>query len=193
MLAQLVRLSFHRPIHLTRGQDTMSYSNLRRFGTALLLLLTATAAGAALPEGKVLVIQATAIEGLAAVEGPIDSTFAKRFTVGEGSLSIDRQSLGSLEGVQALFLVEHRVDQAARGGLSRRFTQDVRAVKSGSLRLDLLPTLELEYQLAELEGGKAGLIGEGARLFAEGGPNEPYLVWRIDGLALIDRDAIGLR
>lgn len=170
----------------------MRHRNLRRFGTALLLLLTANAAGAALPEGKVLVIQATAIEGLAAVEGPIDSTFTKRFTVGEGSLSIDKQALGSLEGVQALFLVEHRVDQAARGGLSRRFSQDVRAVKSGAISLDLLPKLELEYQLAELDGGRAGLVGDGARLFAEGGTNEPYLVWRIDGLALVDRDAIQL-
>ena len=172
----------------------MRTCNMRRFGTALLLLLAATAAWAAVPEGKVLVIQATAIEGLAAVEGPIDSTYTQgSFTIAEGSLSIDRKALGSLEGVQALFLVEHRMDQAARGGLSRRFTQDLRAVKGGEVRLDLLPKLELEYHLAALDGGRIGLVGDGARLFAEGGTNEPYFVWRIDGLALVDRDAVVLR
>jgi len=170
----------------------MRHHTMRRLGTALLLLLAASAAGAALPEGKILVIQATAIEGLAAVEGPIDSTFARSFTLEEGSLSIDRKALGSLEGVQALFLVEHRVDQAARVGLSRRFSQDVRTVKGGAFRLDLLPKLELEYQLAEVDGRPA-LAGDGARLFAEGGTNEPYFVWRIDGLRFMDGTQLDLR
>ncbi len=174
----------------------MSISNMRRLGIPLLLLglFAASAASAAVPEGKLLVIQATAIEGLAAVEGPIDSTYARgSFTVAEGSLSIDRKALGSLEGIQALFLVEHRTDQAAKGGLSRRFTQDLRAATGGELSLNLLPKLELAYQVAELDGGRIGLVGDGARIFAEGGTNEPYTVWRIDGLALVDRSAVTLR
>lgn len=170
----------------------MSHRNLRRFAIALPLLLAAATAGAALPDGKILVIKATAIEGLAAVEGEIDSTFTTSYAVDAGRLSIDRKALGSLEGVDALFLVEHRLDQAARGGLSRRFSQDVRAVKGGAIRLDLLPKLELEYQLAELDGRPA-LAGDGGRLFAEESANGLYLVWRIDGLALVDRDAITLR
>jgi len=173
----------------------MSTSSMRRSGVLLLLgLLAASAASAAVPEGKLLVIQATAIEGLAAVEGPIDSTYARgSFTVGEGSLSIDRKALASLEGVEALLLVEHRTDQAARGGLSRRFSQDLRVAKSGELRVDLFPELDLNYQIAQLEGGRLGLVGEGAYLFAEEAAQEPYLVWRIDGLALVDRSAVTLR
>jgi len=170
----------------------MRTSIIRSAGTALALLLAASSALAALPAGKVLVVEATAIEGLAAVEGPIDSTYASSFSFTDGSLSIDKKALGSLDGVETLFLVEHRLDQPAKNGLLRRFTQDVRTLGPDGA-LNLLPALELDYQLATTPDGGVGLLGDGGRLFAEEGANDPYLVWRIDGLRLMDRDAITLR
>ncbi|MEZ4397343.1 MAG: hypothetical protein R3C71_10570 [Candidatus Krumholzibacteriia bacterium] len=171
----------------------MRTNSIRSAGMALALLLAASSALAALPAGKVLVVEATAIEGLAAVEGPIDSTFVSSFSLTDGSLSIDKKALGTLDGVETLFLVEHRLDQPAKNGLLRRFTQDVRALGAAGGALDLLPALELEYRLATLDDGSVGLLGDGGRLFAEEGTNDPYLVWRIDGLRLMDRDLITLR
>ena len=76
---------------------------------------------------------------------------------------------------------------------ARRHEPPLRIDRAAGGALDLLPALELEYQLATLDDGSVGLLGDGGRLFAEEGTNDPYLVWRIDGLRLMDRDLITLR
>ncbi len=160
--------------------------------TALILLLGAGGA-LALPAGdELLIVEATLIEGLADYHGEIIETSSKLFEQEDDALFINRAELASLSGLEAIVLLDRRRDVQGGDTLTREHWQEIHPISGGSFELAMLPDEPFQYQIADLNGD-IGLFGQGNLLRAEGGVGEPFQVWRIDGLRLIERDAITLR
>jgi hypothetical protein len=160
--------------------------------TALILLLGAAGA-LALPAGEeLLIVEATLIEGLADYHGEIVETHRELFTRENGTLSIDRDGLASLDGLEAIVLVDRRRDTQGGDTLTRKHWQEIHAVSGGSFELAMLPDEPFLYQIANVNG-KTGLFGQGNLLRSEGGEGEPFQVWRIDSMRFVDRTEIALR
>ncbi len=164
------------------------------FAIAALLVvagLAPVASAAAIPDGKVAVVQVTAIDGLAGFQGPTTETRTGAFSYDGTWYHINRSALGSLDGVETLVLVDRRTDEVSGEKLVQNFTQDVRAVKGSAFSVDDLPGKALHYQVAMI-GGNLRLVGDGDQIVATGGANGPYHIWKVTGIDLVDRDVIML-
>jgi hypothetical protein len=151
--------------------------------------LAPVASAAAIPDGKVAVVQVAAIDGLAGFEGPIAEARSGEFTFDGTWYHINRSALGSLDGVETLVLVDRRRDEVTGDKLVQSFSQEVRAVRGSSFTVDELPGKVLSYQVAMI-GGNLRLVGDGDQIVATGGANGPYHIWKVTGIDLVDRDAI---
>ena len=151
--------------------------------------LAPAASAAAIPDGKVAVVQVAAIDGLAGFQGPITETRSGAFSYDGTWYHINRSALGSLDGVETLVLVDRRTDEVTGGKLVRNFSQEVRAVQGTAFTVDDLPGKALNYQVAVI-GGNLRLVGDGDQIVATDGANGPYHIWKVTGIDLVDRDAI---
>ncbi len=143
----------------------------------------------ALPQDRILIVEASFIEGLAEWHGEVEETRSTLFDSDGGSMRIDAEILASLEGLQAVFLVERQRDSQGTVNLERRYWQEIHPVRDGSIELAMIRDEPFSYQIASVDG-EPGLFGQGNLLRAEGGEGEPFQVWRIDALRLVDRDAL---
>jgi len=165
--------------------------------TFVLALLVAAAAfspaetAAGLPDGKVAVVRVTAVDGLAhhAAES---ETRTSTYDFDGTEYHIDRSALASLDGVQTLLLIDRRTDELGRGTMVQRYSQEVRAFTGTSFTVADLKGKVLKYQVAML-GGNLRLLGDGDQILAMGGNDGPYQVWRVDGISLVDREAVILQ
>jgi hypothetical protein len=161
--------------------------------TLLVALLAAApqAARAGLPEGKVAVIQVTAVDGLASVEGAAGETRTSVFSFDGTEYHIARSALMSLDGVQTLLLIDRRSDSMSGDNGVRTFSQEVRAFPGTSFEVNDLEGKVLSYQVAML-GGNLRLLGDGDQIVAKAGMNGPYHIWKVTGIDLVDRNALVL-
>ena len=159
--------------------------------TALMAVafLAPSSSGAAVPEGKVAVVRVTAVDGLAAFDGPRSESRATAFTFDGTWYDVDRSALAGLDGVQTLVLIDRRTDKPSGGRMIRAFEQEVRAFSGTSFEVTDLPGKNLGYQVAMI-GGNLRLLGDGDQILATGGEYGPYYVWKITGVDLVDKDAI---
>ncbi len=160
--------------------------------TALILIATAPVAAALPASGSILVVEATLIEGLADYHGEVVESETETIARDGNRYVLEGSGLSSLDGLQALFLVDHRRDTQKSAGLQRERWQEVLPVSEGFFELNVLPDEPFWYQIADVNG-ELGLFGQGNLLRSEGGEGEPFQVWRIDGLKLVDRSDIALR
>jgi hypothetical protein len=149
-----------------------------------------TAAG--LPDGKIAIVRATAVDGLARHGAPRTETRSAVFSYDGTEYSIDRSVLTSLDGVQTLLLIDRRKDELTGGSLVRHHSQEVRAFNGTAFEVKDLKDRVLGYQVAMI-GGNLRLLGGGDQILARGGAGSPYQVWRIDRIDLADREAVVLR
>ncbi len=154
--------------------------------------LAPVASAAAIPDGKVAVVRVTAVDGLAGFNGAVTENRSSAFSYDGTTYSIDRSSVGSLDGVQTLVLIDRRQDAVSGDKLTHAFSQEARAVRGTSFQVSDLPGLVLDYQVAVV-AGNLRLLGDGDHIVANAGDNGPYHIWRIDGIDLVSRDAIALR
>jgi hypothetical protein len=164
------------------------------FALALLVAVAAfspaeTAAG--IPDGKLAVVRVTAVDGFAhrAAES---ETRTSTFDFDGTEYHIDRSALTSLDGVQTLLLIDRRTDELGQGTMVQRYTQEVRAFNGTAFEVKDLKGKVLSYQVAML-GGNLRLLGDGDQILAMGGTDGPYQVWRVDGISLVDREAVILQ
>jgi len=160
--------------------------------TIVLLAALAATVAAQRSDDTIVVIRATAIAGLADYDGPVRETRERAYTRTGDGYAIDAGALQSLDGVQALLLVESRRDLVRDGALTRRHAQDVRPLPSGSFEIEDVPGKLLSYQLATVDG-QLGLLGDGDVIYSPGGAHGPYFIWRIDGIERVDRGQVTLR
>ncbi len=167
-------------------------SSRNLFICSALILLIGAGGAMALPAGdELLIVEATLIEGLADYHGEIVETHKELFTLENGALSIERDGLASLDGLEVIVLLDRRQDSQGGDTLTRNHWQEVHAVSEASFELAMLPEEPFRYQVAEVNG-KLGLFGQGNLLRSEGGEGEPFQVWRIDGLQVVPRSSIQL-
>jgi hypothetical protein len=155
-----------------------------RHSIPFLILLLAAGSVLALPADRVLVVEASLIEGLADYHGEIVVSESSVFDVEDGSYRIDGDALASLDGLRVLFLIDRREDRQRGDTLERKHWQEVRSLRDDYFELDLIGEEPFWYQVAEVDG-QLGLMGQGNLLRAEGGDGEPFQVWRIDGLRTV--------
>lgn len=160
--------------------------------TVMTLLLTAPGAFALPATGPILVVEATLIEGLADYHGEVVETESEIIERDGDRYILADSGLSSLEGLHALFLVDHRRDTQKGSTLERKLWQEVLPIDEGFFELSMLPDEPFWYQIADVNG-ELGLFGQGNLLRSEGGEGEPFQVWRIDGMKLVDRSDIALR
>ncbi|MBN1268729.1 MAG: hypothetical protein JXB04_04015 [Kiritimatiellae bacterium] len=160
--------------------------------TIVLLAALAANAAAERSDNTIIVIRATAIAGLADYDGPVRETRERAYTREDDGYAIDGTALASLDGVQALLLVDSRRDLVRDGALTRRHAQDVRPLRGVSFEIEDVPGKLLTYQLATVDG-RLGLLGDGDVIYSPGGAHEPYFIWRIDGIERLDRGDVRLR
>lgn len=160
--------------------------SIKTFRSSILSLVLLLAAGGALalPAERVLVVEASLIEGLADYHGEIVVSESSVFDAEEDGYSIDGDALASLEGLRVLFLIDRREDRQRGDTLERKHWQEVRPLREDSFELDMIGDEPFLYQVAEVDG-RLGLLGQGNLLRAEGGDGEPFQVWRIDGLRAV--------
>lgn len=156
----------------------------------LILVLLSPAVLANLPAGKIAVVEVTAIHGLADYDGEVTETFQTAFATDGRAWTLDA-AVGDLDEIQVLLLVSERRERIAGNELRRQYRQQVRPLADTDFVITDLPTLELEYQL-DMYKGRLALGGDGDYILCTGEENEPYHIWRIDGLHLVDRDDIVL-
>lgn len=165
--------------------------------TLALALLAAAAlfspaeTAAALPQGKVAVVRVTAVDGLAHRTAESE-TRTSSFDFDGTEYTINRTALASLDGVQTLLLIDRRTDAMDNGVMVQHFTQEVRAFTGTSFQVTDLKGKSLAYQVAML-GGNLRLLGDGDQILAMGGADGPYQVWRVDGISLVDKEAVLLQ
>jgi hypothetical protein len=186
----LIDFSAYRSPLFSEVHHSMKNATL---ATILIAALAAApqVARAGLPEGKIAVIQVTAVDGLASVEAAASETRTSAFSFDGTEYHIARSALSSLEGVQTLLLIDRRTDSMSGDSGVRAFSQEVRSFPSSSFEIKDLDGKNLSYQVAML-GGNLRLLGDGDQIVAKGGPGGPFHVWKITGVDLVDRDAIAL-
>ncbi|NNF07075.1 MAG: hypothetical protein HKN21_09965 [Candidatus Eisenbacteria bacterium] len=167
-----------------------------KYATLFVLLGTLLVAGAApvaaLPDGKIAVVRVTAVDGLAKAEGPVVESRSSVFSYDGSSYMIDRRAVGGLDGVETLLLIDHRVDTMTSGRVSRRHSQEVRAIGGTYFEVEDIPNKVLAYQVASV-AGNLRITGDGDQILCEGGDGAPYRIWRIDGVDLVDRKSVVIK
>ena len=157
---------------------------------AVTWLLPADTLGA-LPDGKVAVVRVTAVDGLA--HHPIkDMDRSSVFSFDGTEYNIDRSALSSLDGVQTLMLIDRKTDELSGSSMVRHLSQEVRAFGGTSFEVKDLKGKVLSYQVAML-GGNLRLLGDGDQILALPGADGPFQVWKITGIALVDKKSIVLQ
>jgi hypothetical protein len=157
--------------------------------TLILAAGIATAASAAIPDGKVAVVRVTAIDGLADYSGSAAQTRSTAFSFDGSNYTIAPGAAAGLDGAETLVLIDRRKDTISGGQLTSNFTQEVRAVRGSSFEVKDLAGKVLNYQVAVI-AGNLRLVGDGDQIVARGGENGPFQVWKVTGIDLVDRDAI---
>jgi hypothetical protein len=152
----------------------------------------ASPAAATLPEGKVAVVRVTAIDGLALAQGPVSQTRTSAFAFDGTTYTLESASLGSLDGVETLLLIDRRRDEASGGGVTQVSSQEVRALPGTAFVVEDVPGKKLQYQVAMI-GGNLRLMGPGDQILATGGDKGPYTIWKIEDVDLVSKSAITLR
>ena len=156
----------------------------------LAVALAGAAVASSVPEGKVAVIRATSIDGLARHDGQVTESFDTAYSFDGTTWNLE--GVSSLDGVKTILLVDHREDSAADAGLVRKHSQDIRVFNSTQFTVQDVPGKTLTYQVASI-AGNLRLLGGGDQILATGGDHGPYHVWKVEEVRLVDADAISLR
>lgn len=157
-----------------------------------LLALAPVAATAGVPEGKVAVVTVTSVDGLAKADGKVTESRTSLFSFDGTDYTIDRSALASIEGVETLVLINHRKDTAAGDGVTRAYSQQVRALGTSNFTVEDLPGKVLSYQVATV-GGNLRLLGDGDQIVCSAGDKGPFRIWKIESVKLVDRASIRMR
>jgi hypothetical protein len=126
---------------------------------------------------------------MAKVSGQSMESRSSVFSYDGTEYKIDRSALNSLDGVQTLVLIDHRVDALQSGGYLRQFSQEVRVFDGLTFEVTDLPGKVLAYQVAMI-GGNLRLLGSGDQIVIRGGEGGPYHIWKVTGIDIVDTRAV---
>lgn len=167
----------------------MRIATLALAATLMAAPLLSTGAAAAIPEGKIAVIQVTAVDGLAKWKGSVIENRSSAFRYDGTSYHISKSALAGMDHVQTLLLIDRRVDEVRDSVLLRNHVQEVRGIAGDAFEVTDLPDRVLSYQVAVI-GGNLRLMGDGDQIMARGGDNGPFQVWKVTGVDIVDRSSV---
>lgn len=150
----------------------------------LLIALSANAV-AAIPEGKVAVIRATRVNGIASHEGPVKVEREAVVSYDGRQYAFPAWVVASLGDTKTILVVNDRQDTVVDGVLIKKHTQKVQLFDASMFTVQVNPDTQVTYQVASV-AGNLRLLGDEGHIACQGGTDGPYQIWRIDDLDLVD-------
>ena len=152
-------------------------------------ILMAGSATAAIPDGKIAIIRATSVSGIAAHEGPIKVERSSTMSYDGTRFAFADWVVSSLQDTKAILVIDYRRDYIHDGVLVKKHSQEVQMFDDSMFDVQVNANTEVTYQVASV-AGNLRLLGDEGHIACQGGLQGPYQIWRIDDIDLVDAKTI---